>query len=215
MSRSSRRVLWRNPGNPPDSVARALGIEPRRFSRALHKIKAASDLSGVDRAIIYSDGAVTDEGSRLATSTTKTDRKTFVTLRFAGDDLDPSEISAVLPIKPTRAHRKDEEFFAGTQAGALRGRTGMWFVATDQLVDSDDLADHFRLVEHLLYPTPGDPGRISKLREILDRAHSHARITCFWQGDRDQTAPLIPSRFKSAIEPLSADIETDFARDDR
>ena len=39
----------------------------------------------------------------MATSTTKTevgaDRKAFVTLRFAGDDLDPAEISAVLPIE--------------------------------------------------------------------------------------------------------------------
>lgn len=57
------RILWRNPGNPPDSVARSLGLSPRRFGRALHKIKAASDLSGADRVIIYSDGTVTDEHS--------------------------------------------------------------------------------------------------------------------------------------------------------
>jgi hypothetical protein len=55
------RILWRDPGNPPDAAARALGMPPRRFGRALHKIKAASDLSGVDRVIIYSDGTVTDE----------------------------------------------------------------------------------------------------------------------------------------------------------
>jgi hypothetical protein len=55
------RVLWRNPGNPPDSVARALGMAPRHFSRALHKIKAAGDLSATDRVVIYSDGTVTDE----------------------------------------------------------------------------------------------------------------------------------------------------------
>jgi hypothetical protein len=41
-------------------VARALGIEPRRFSRALHKIKAASDLSGPDRVITYRNGTVPD-----------------------------------------------------------------------------------------------------------------------------------------------------------
>jgi hypothetical protein len=49
------------PWEPPDSVARALGIEPRRFSRALHKIKAASDLSGPERVVIYSNGTVMDE----------------------------------------------------------------------------------------------------------------------------------------------------------
>lgn len=61
MRRSRTRILWSNPGNPPDWVARALGIEPRRFSRALHKIKAASDLSGPDRVVIYSNGTVMDE----------------------------------------------------------------------------------------------------------------------------------------------------------
>jgi hypothetical protein len=50
------RVLWRDPGNPPDSVARALGLSPRRFGRALHKIKAAGDLSGADRVINTATG---------------------------------------------------------------------------------------------------------------------------------------------------------------
>lgn len=36
-------------------------MEARRFSGALHKIKAASDLSAADRVIIYTDGTVTDE----------------------------------------------------------------------------------------------------------------------------------------------------------
>jgi hypothetical protein len=58
MHRSRARILWSNPGNPPDSITQALGMEPRHFSRALHKIKAANDLSGIDR---YSDGSVTDE----------------------------------------------------------------------------------------------------------------------------------------------------------
>jgi hypothetical protein len=61
MARSRTRIVWSNPGNPPDAVARALGMEPRHFSRALHKIKAASDLSGSDRVVIYSDGWVTDD----------------------------------------------------------------------------------------------------------------------------------------------------------
>jgi hypothetical protein len=140
-----------------------------------------------------------------------TDRKAFVTLRFAGDELDPRKISAILPVKPTRAHRKGEEFFAGPNAGKLHGRTGIWFLATDKLVDSNDLGDHLQYVETLLYPEPGDHRRITKLRDILGRAHSRTHITCFWRGDPDETAPQIPTQFKSAIQPLAADIETDFA----
>jgi hypothetical protein len=191
-------------------------MEPPHFSRALHKIKAASDLSGTDLVIIYSDGSVTDQqGELLGTSTTKinaaVDRKAFATLRFAGDDLDPAEISAILPVKPARAHRKGEEFFAGPRAGTLRGRTGIWFLATDKLVDSDELSDHLKYIEELLYPSAGDSGRVDTLRTILDRTHSGAHVTCFWRGDPGQAEPQIPQGFRFAVQPLAAELETDFA----
>lgn len=153
--------------------------------------------------------------SRLETSTMKTeaeaDRRAFVTLRFAGDDLDPSEISAVLPIAPTRAHRKGEEFFAGSHAGRLRGRTGIWFLATDKFVSGDNLQDHLTFVQKLLAPGSGDIGRMGKLRDILKRTHSRGRVTCFWRGEPGEPAPQIPDGFSSAIKPLAIDIETDFA----
>jgi hypothetical protein len=139
------------------------------------------------------------------------DRKAFVTLRFAGNGLRPEEISAILPVKPTRAHRKGEEFAAGIHAGNLRGRTGIWFLATDKLVPGNDLEDHLAFLQKLLYPAPGDDSRMTKLRAILEHDQVRAHVTCFWRGDPGETAPRIPSRFKSAIEPLAADIETDFA----
>src|SRR5947199_8635141 len=115
---------------------------------------------------------------RLATSTTKTetraDRKAFVTLRFAGDELDPREISAILPVEPTRAHRKGEEFFAGEHAGNLRGRTGMWFLATDKIAESDDLADHLRFLQDLLYRERGDTFRFSKHIHLFQCSNSRA-----------------------------------------
>ena len=152
--------------------------------------------------------------SLLATSTMKTeaevDRRAFVTLRFAGDDLDPNEISAVLPVAPTRAHRKGEEFFAGPHAGKLRGRTGIWFLATDRLVPSDHLDDHFTFVEKLLYPKAGDD-RIRELREILERTHSRAHFTCFWRGEHGEPIPEVAVSLRSAIQSLNADIETDFS----
>ena len=153
--------------------------------------------------------------SRLATSSTKTDpptdRKAFVTLRFAGDDLDPAEISAILPIAPTRAHRKGETFLAGPHAGPLRGRTGIWFLSTDKHVPSDDLGDHLEFVWTLLYPKPGDNSRIGALCDVLKHTGSRARITCFWRGDPGEAEPRIPAEFRSSIARLGADIETDFA----
>lgn len=151
----------------------------------------------------------------METSTTKTeadaDGKAFATLRFAGGDLNPDEISAILPVKPTRAHRKGQGFFAGRHAGHLRGRTGMWFLATNKLVPGDDLRDHLAFVQKPISPTPGDISRIAKLRDILKRTHSAAHVTCSWCDDPGGPAPRIPDRFKSAVEPPAPDIETDFA----
>jgi len=45
----------------------------------------------------------------------------------------------------------------------------------------------------------------------LERTRADAHVTCFWRGDPDETAPQIPAQFKSAIKPLAANIETDFA----
>jgi hypothetical protein len=160
---------------------------------------------------IYEEATTAAIDKVIAYQTHRGGRRAFVTLRFAGDELDTREISAIVPIEPTRAHRKGEAFFAGEHAGSLRGRTGMWFLATDKLVDSDDLVDHLRFVEKLLYPEPADASRISKLRNVLERANSRAHVTCFWRDGPGDPAPPIPPRFKSMIEPLAADIETDFA----
>jgi Domain of unknown function (DUF4279) len=148
------------------------------------------------------------------TSTMKTevatDPRAFVTLRFVGDELDPGEISAVLPVAPTRAHRKGEEFFAGPDAGYLCGRTGIWVLATDKRVPSDDLWEHLAFLQQLLSAQSGADRRITRLQEILKRTHSAAHFTCFWRGSPGERPPQIPDWFTSVIAPLAANIETDF-----
>ncbi len=55
------RIIWNRPGNPPKYVSDQLGISERDLGRAIHSIKAESNLRGADRVIVYDDGAVTDE----------------------------------------------------------------------------------------------------------------------------------------------------------
>ena len=77
----------------------------------------------------------------------------YATLRFAGDELDPADISALLPVAPNRAHRSRELFHAGPRAGELVGRTGIWYLDTRGLANRD-LNDHLRCIVKLLYPNP-------------------------------------------------------------
>lgn len=99
---------------------------------------------------------------------------------------------------------------AGRHAGEIQGRTGMWFLATDKFVHSDDLAVHLRFLQDLLYPTPGDDMRLMKLRDVLGRTHSQTRITCFWYGDPGETPPVVPPGFLSAVAPLAPEVEMEF-----
>ena len=161
----------------------------------------------------------TNRANPLAISTMKTDpaamkATTFATLRFAGDNLDPQDISDVLSIKATRAHRKGEEYYAGEHAGRLRGRTGIWYLTTDKLIESDNLTDHLVLIERLLYPSRGDNRRIMKIRDVLGRSGADAHISVFWRGARGQEPPAIPGQFARLVSEIGADIETDFHNDD-
>lgn len=150
--------------------------------------------------------------SHLATSTMKTDVApiTFATLRFAGDGLDPSEITKILQVPPTRAHRKGERFFAGQRTGYLTGRTGLWYLTTDKLIESTDLADHLAFLERILQPYPDDNLRLMKLRDVLGLAHGDAHISVFWRGPEGMVPPSIPGSFSILAHILSADIEPDF-----
>jgi hypothetical protein len=69
--------------------------------------------------------------------------KTYAILRFAGDELEPSEISDLLGVGPTRAYRKGERYFAGPRicpcTGMITGRTGIWLLSTDGVVTGSDL----------------------------------------------------------------------------
>jgi len=80
-----------------------------------------------------------------------------------------------------------------------------------QVVDSDDLADHLHFVMQLLYRCRAIRAASSKMRKLRERTHSAAHVTCLWRGDPGELVAQIPTQFKSAIEPLAADIETDFA----
>lgn len=136
--------------------------------------------------------------------------KTYATLRFAGDRLDPAHISAILPVTPKRAHRKGEVFFAGQRAGNLTGRTGIWYFDTREM-QSHDLADHLRAIVTLLYPEPGNSNRVTRLREVVGREHAEARVSCFRHGRPGARPPAIPDDIRAALAQLPADIETDFA----
>ena len=55
------KVLWDKKRSPTDHVSDQLGLRRWQLRKAMHTIKARSNLGARDRVIIYDDGTVTDD----------------------------------------------------------------------------------------------------------------------------------------------------------
>jgi hypothetical protein len=119
-----------------------------------------------------------------ATSTTKSNNniRAFATLRFAGDVLDPDEISRVVKEQPTRAYRKGQTSRSGPHGPDVAGRSGVWFFSTRRKIPSKDLADHLIALERLVAPFGDQDSRLAELHDIMERRNLEAHVTFFWGG---------------------------------
>ena len=133
--------------------------------------------------------------------------RSFLTIRLSGDRLDPEEVSGVLGVRPSKAWRKGERYHAGHRAGWLVGRSGVWFLATDDCVSSSRLDDHLQFLAALLSCE-------TRLREVMARNNLKAEVSCFWHGAAGEQPPVIPSEFIEKMRRLPAEIETDFDADE-
>ena len=133
----------------------------------------------------------------------------FATLRFTGDRLDPDSISAILGVQPTKAYRKGESYLAGPRAGYVVGRTGVWVLATDGMVDSAELDRHLEHLVGLIFAGSGRQGRVKELQDLMSRDGLKADVSCFWRGGPG-TQPTISKDTIHKLQQLPAEIEPDF-----
>jgi hypothetical protein len=134
-------------------------------------------------------------------------------LRFAGDDLDPDEISRILKEQPTRAYRKGQRYRPGPRSPEVTGKTGVWYFSTRRKIPGHDLADHLDALVRLISPFADADQRLGELREIMERVDVQAHVTCFWRGPLGASKPSIPFGVTQSLGRLPADIEVDFANE--
>jgi hypothetical protein len=137
----------------------------------------------------------------------------FATLRFAGDALDPDEISRIVGQKPTRAYQRGQTYKPGRRSPEVTGKTGVWYFSTKRNVPSKDLRDHLDALLSLVLPSVDQDKRLRALHDIMERRNLQAHVTCFWRGPPGVDQPSIPVVVSRAFGRLPADIEADFANE--
>src|SRR2546430_11458789 len=130
----------------------------------------------------------------------------FATLRFCGDRLDPDRITAILGVQPTKAYRKGERYLAGPRAGYVTGRTGVWVLASDSVMNSAELDRHLEHLVDLIFAGPDREERLKQLHELMSRDGVKADVSCFWRGDPGARQPLVPTDVIRRLDQLPAEI---------
>jgi len=103
-------------------------------------------------------------------------------LRFAGDELDPDEMSHIVKEKPTRACRKGKIYRPGTRSPEITAKTGVWYFSTKHKIQSTDLADHLDALERLISPFGDRDSHLKALRDLMERRNLQAHARVFWRG---------------------------------
>ena len=141
--------------------------------------------------------------------------RAFATLRVAGDDLVPDDVTRILKIVPTTSYAKGRQYSAGPRSPDLIGRTGVWFFSTKGVVAGNQLNDHLAFLARLLLPGSGEAGPLPRLQQLLRRRTLRVSISCFWHGPAGTRKPSIPRSVTDLLKLIPAEIETDFDVDER
>ena len=136
--------------------------------------------------------------------------KTFASLRFKGDRLEPSQVTEILDEAPTTAYRKGE-IYKRSRGQEIRGRTGLWLLSSRGHIQSEDLNDHLKYLVKILFPG-GSQERVERLHHLMRDGHVEADVGCFWQGGPGASPPTIAQEVRKALKKLPAEIETDFQK---
>jgi hypothetical protein len=164
---------------------------------------------------------------KSATSSTKSDRgvKAFVTFRLAGDRLSPDEVTKLLRVNPTHAHRRGEQYSTGRSN--ITGATGVWLFSTDRIMLSGNLYDHLGLIFTILglsrspsvkfSSEEGEFSRVARflrLKNFLEDHSLSATLTLFWHGPQAIAYPKVPNELIELFELIPIRVETDFDKDE-
>src|SRR5205809_3955808 len=124
------KKIWDKTGNPPKYVSDLLRSRTGSSETPFMELKGqATSVARIALSYMMMALSRIRVASLWVTSMTNSENTlgTYATLRFAGDALDPDEISSILRTQPTRAYRKGQKYSPGPRSPEVIGKTGIWY----------------------------------------------------------------------------------------
>ena len=130
----------------------------------------------------------------------------FATLRFSGSDLDPAVITEILGVEPTLACVKGARDPVQRKSGERLSQQGWWFLKTDKLVSSSDLAAHEDAILRILLSLPVQPHVYALPKDL----GANMQVTLFWFGQFKAQAPTVNPNLLQMVAKLGGELTVNF-----
>ena len=129
----------------------------------------------------------------------------YASLRFRGEDLDPSDVTRALRLPPDDMHRRGDLRLSRTSKGkvsqAAPYRLGIWIMSSKEWVTSPRIQVHLQWILDQL------KGKHPALAALLARGYI-GDVPCFSSG-RTKAAPSIPKGIRDQFRELQLDVWID------
>ncbi len=102
-------------------------------------------------------------------------KKTNVTFRIIGDDLNPDEITKSLDIQPTRSYYKGENYKI-PNVGIRQRPIGHWSVNSDKIIQSTSTEKHAKCLLNILEQ------KSERVLKFVSKSHLRISIVFWWEG---------------------------------
>ncbi|MBL4846604.1 MAG: DUF4279 domain-containing protein [Planctomycetes bacterium] len=130
-------------------------------------------------------------------------RAAYASLRFGGEGLDPSDITRLLVLPPSRSHRKGDLRITRTSKGRVRTYSpysqGLWSMWSEGWVCGANLGTHVAWILDQL------EDKRAEVAKILARG-VEGDIFCYWVADHE---PNIPRKIRERADSFGLEIGVD------
>ena len=125
--------------------------------------------------------------------------RTYATICIYGKKLDPSHVTKVLGVSPTRQQKTGDDLSKGKVI--RNAKTSGWFLTSQDAISSCDLRAHINyLIDNITEKYQG-LGSIKEIEQIM--------LMCFWESASGNGGPILDATIMNRLGKMEIDLHFD------